>query len=186
MPPAPSSDRISYGPRRVSGCRGNGRCRDYTRPASDTFGSQCAQDYFCLFAKGLPMKRLTSARRLVPFLTRVTFPDVPCPFSQPSAEHERGPIGENGTGDANWLGVRDSCRERRAQRAGRSLEPGRPAGERSEASDVGWEAGIRTPRPWSRAMCPTVGRPPSMESLAVGRTMNYSCGIRARATSATT
>src|SRR5262245_61404555 len=26
---------------------------------------------------------------------------------------------------------------------------------------LGWEAGIRTPIPWSRAMCPTVGRPPS-------------------------
>jgi hypothetical protein len=26
---------------------------------------------------------------------------------------------------------------------------------------VGWEAGIRTPIPWSRATCPTVGRPPS-------------------------
>src|SRR5262245_19511824 len=25
----------------------------------------------------------------------------------------------------------------------------------------GWEAGIRTPIPWSRATCPTVGRPPS-------------------------
>src|SRR5436189_2601931 len=28
-------------------------------------------------------------------------------------------------------------------------------------SEVGWEAGIRTPIPWSRATCPTVGRPPS-------------------------
>ena len=26
---------------------------------------------------------------------------------------------------------------------------------------LGWEAGIRTPIPWSRATCPTVGRPPS-------------------------
>src|SRR5215467_10888255 len=26
---------------------------------------------------------------------------------------------------------------------------------------IGWEAGIRTPIPWSRATCPTVGRPPS-------------------------
>src|SRR5580765_679083 len=25
----------------------------------------------------------------------------------------------------------------------------------------GWEAGIRTPIPWSRATCPTVGRPPN-------------------------
>ena len=28
---------------------------------------------------------------------------------------------------------------------------------------VGWEAGIRTPIPWSRATCPTVGRPPNLE-----------------------
>ena len=27
--------------------------------------------------------------------------------------------------------------------------------------EIGWEAGIRTPIPWSRATCPTVGRPPS-------------------------
>ena len=27
---------------------------------------------------------------------------------------------------------------------------------------VGWEAGIRTPIPWSRATCPTVGRPPNL------------------------
>src|SRR5260221_2602499 len=28
-------------------------------------------------------------------------------------------------------------------------------------SKAGWEAGIRTPIPWSRATCPTVGRPPN-------------------------
>ena len=28
--------------------------------------------------------------------------------------------------------------------------------------EIGWEAGIRTPITWSRATCPTVGRPPSV------------------------
>src|ERR1051326_4210432 len=31
---------------------------------------------------------------------------------------------------------------------------------------AGWEAGIRTPIPWSRATCPTVGRPPSARGSA--------------------
>ena len=30
----------------------------------------------------------------------------------------------------------------------------------------GWEAGIRTPITWSRATCPTVGRPPSTSRRA--------------------
>jgi hypothetical protein len=34
---------------------------------------------------------------------------------------------------------------------------------------VGWEAGIRTPIPWSRATCPTVGRPPSVSRGASQR-----------------
>ena len=35
-----------------------------------------------------------------------------------------------------------------------------------EVSECGWEAGIRTPITWSRATCPTVGRPPSTSSGA--------------------
>ena len=38
---------------------------------------------------------------------------------------------------------------------------GELAKENDNFSEIGWEAGIRTPIPWSRAMCPTVGRPPS-------------------------
>ena len=33
-------------------------------------------------------------------------------------------------------------------------------GARRVGSGIGWETGIRTPIPWSRAMCPTVGRSP--------------------------
>src|SRR6266496_4245265 len=46
---------------------------------------------------------------------------------------------------------------------------------RSKSEGVGWEAGIRTPIPWSRATCPTVGRPPSTSRLrGEARTCDYS------------
>src|SRR5438045_4000320 len=37
----------------------------------------------------------------------------------------------------------------------------------------GWEAGIRTPIPWSRATCPTVGRPPSAGASADAKLLFY-------------
>ena len=39
---------------------------------------------------------------------------------------------------------------------------------------IGWEAGIRTPITWSRATCPTVGRPPSTSRNARTGTFDYS------------
>src|SRR5712691_12592833 len=45
----------------------------------------------------------------------------------------------------------------------------------SEVSEFGWEAGIRTPITWSRATCPTVGRPPSTSrGASTARTIDYS------------
>src|SRR5215467_16363702 len=45
-----------------------------------------------------------------------------------------------------------------------------------DVRELGWEAGIRTPIPWSRATCPTVGRPPSTSGgvLDAARTSDYS------------
>src|SRR5207244_6248516 len=37
----------------------------------------------------------------------------------------------------------------------------------------GWEAGIRTPIPWSRATCPTVGRPPSAGARGGAKLLFY-------------
>jgi hypothetical protein len=42
----------------------------------------------------------------------------------------------------------------------------------------GWEAGIRTPIPWSRATCPTVGRPPN-QIFRVGRNADYTIRVDA-------
>jgi hypothetical protein len=41
-----------------------------------------------------------------------------------------------------------------------------PAEARRRRAKAGWEAGIRTPITWSRATCPTVERPPSVERIA--------------------
>ncbi len=52
---------------------------------------------------------------------------------------------------------------------GAMLPEGRADQPHERAFDVnecGWEAGIRTPIPWSRATCPTVGRPPSASQCA--------------------
>src|SRR5262249_13267215 len=40
-----------------------------------------------------------------------------------------------------WLGGRDSCRERRAKRADRSLKTGRPVNRASLGSERGWLGG---------------------------------------------
>ena len=57
----------------------------------------------------------------------------------------------------------------------------RPGSQESPAENSqgglrsGWEAGIRTPITWSRATCPTVGRPPSTSRGApTTRTIDYS------------
>ena len=60
----------------------------------------------------------------------------------------------------NGLGDRDS----RGKRRGRCAEMPEKIAVSSLSDRVresGWEAGIRTPIPWSRATCPTVGRPPT-------------------------
>ena len=54
--------------------------------------------------------------------------------------------------------IRDSSPKRRSREATESLPPGQSV---AEGGRDGWEAGIRTPIPRSRAACPTVERPPS-------------------------